>query len=272
MLSSWHDEGKRNFLDNFLYTGFIAAWLRFEYVSEKDADKREALKGFAMGGNSGKNWAASYNSRVLNLNERIGNMSSREAQPFFDAIDEICIKNKGKNVYVCQIGSSSGREIAYFAKKYPDFSFLGSDIYQEVIDFSVVNHKYTNLSFEVFSAKTIVTKLLSLKNVDLTIVFSSGSLQYVQPEHLEFFFKELVKVPNVEILLCEPCNESKGCPDGLKKSIWRGNFSYTHDYRFYAEEAGFLTADFKILRPYTPYKNFPMHKGTVHYYYHGTKK
>jgi hypothetical protein len=130
------------------------------------------------------------------------------------------------------------------------------------------SHNLPNLSFELSSAKNISTLLQPLKNQDI-LIYSSGSLQYVQPEHISEFFRSLTDYPNLKILLSEPANESEGKPDQLKKSLWRGNFSYTHDYKHYAEEEGIETVEFKIVKPYVPYKNFPMHRGTVQYFYSG---
>lgn len=271
LLATWQDPDKRNSIENFFWSEFFAVWIRFEYLPEKNPDKRELLKSLAMGGNSGKNWAAMYNSRQLDFSSRIGHLLFREADPLFDALDEILLQNVGRRLCVCQIGSSSGREIAYFAKKYPEFSFLGSDIYREVVENSSAHHGQPNLSFELFSAKNIYERLCSLTSLDAVIVFSSGSLQYVQPEHLSIFFSKLGAISNIQIVLVEPGSESGGSPDKLTGSVWRGNFSYTHDYRFYAEQAGFLTSKSQIIRPYHPYEDFPMHKGTIHYYYHGSK-
>lgn len=270
LLSTWMDVAKRDSIDNFLWPGFFAVWIRLEYLRERDPDRRELLKSLAMGGNSGKNWAASYNSRELDFSERIGHLSFREADPLFGALDEILLQNVGRRVYVCQIGSSSGREIGYYAKKYPKFSFLGTDIYQEVVEYSAAHHGHPNLTFELISAKHLCEKLGSLADLDTLIVFSSGSLQYVQPEHLSILFRQLGAISNVEIILTEPGSESKGSPDKLRGSVWRGNFGYTHDYRFYAEQSGFVTYESQIIRPYFPYDEFPMHKNTIHYYYRGS--
>jgi len=86
------------------------------------------------------------------------------------------------------------------------------------------------------------------------------------------FFKALADRPNLKILISEPANESKGKPDELKKSIWRGNFSYTHDYKYYAEEAGIETVKSKIIRAFMSYEDFPGHKGNVRYFYSGKTK
>ena len=66
-------------------------------------------------------------------------------------------------------------------------------------------------------------------------------------------------------MLDEPANESNGMPDTLKTSIYRGNFSYTHDFKWYAEESGMETVKCEMIRPYYPYEDFPIHRNTAHY-------
>ena len=48
-----------------------------------------------------------------------------------------------------------------------------------------------------------------------------------------------------------------------------GNFSYNHDYKWYAEESEIETVQCEIIRPYYPYEDFPTQKNRVHYFYSG---
>jgi hypothetical protein len=267
LLSTWHDTNKRSNIDKLLYADTFNYWLRFEYLNEPDPDKREMLKSMAMGGISGRNWARCYDEVPLDFNAKVGHMTLREASPLYDEIETICQNTKTKLVII-QIGSSSGREIAYFATKFPMFEHIGTDIYQEVVDYSINSHNLPNLTFLLSPAKNISQILFHYRNSDV-IVYSSGSLQYVQPEHLRDFFSGIASHLNVKLIISEPANEFQESPDRLKGSVWRGNFSYTHNYKYYAEEADIRTLQCAIIRPYFPYEDFPMHKNTVHYYYYG---
>ena len=115
--------------------------------------------------------------------------------------------------------------------------------------------------------------LLNKYNIDSTnkpvLIYASNSLQYVQPAHLTIFFNSLGKFGNLKIVIGEPGNDSKGKPDKMKGSIFRGNFSYTHNYRWYAENSGIKTKKCEIIEPYLPYKDFPIQENTVHYFYSG---
>ena len=223
-----------------------------------------------MGGASGKNWAKHYNSIPIDFTRKVGNMTLREAIPIFDVVETI-LSNAESNYSVIQVGSSSGKEIAYFATMFPQHQYLGTDIYKEVLEYSSQHNSLPNLSYALVSAKDIYN-LLQTRATSSTLVYSIGALNYVKPEHLTIFFNSLSKFPNLKILLLEPGNESQGRVDELRNSIWRGDFSYTHDYKYYAEESGIETLECEIIKPYIPYNNFPTHRNIAHYFYYGTAK
>ena len=281
LLSTWQDVEKRNKIDEILYRYVFYSWIKFDYLKKKDPDKRETLKSICMGGEGGKNWAEYYQTKdkiigsggMIELNGKVGHMTFQEACPIFDEISSI-LENADSNYLVIQIGSSSGGETAYFAKMFPQHEFVGSDIYDEVVEYSNGFHNYPNLSFVKCSAKEI-GNILNMVDIDIknkpVLIYSSGSLQYVQPEHLTIFFNALSMFANFKILISEPGNESKGKTNEVKTSIFRGNFSYTHDYKWYAEKSGIEMVQCEIIRPYCPYADFPMHENTVHYFYSGKK-
>lgn len=269
LLSTWADGDRRNVVDSIIYPIVFEAWVQKIYLRQKDPDRREELKSVAMGGSNGEMWAQEYDSRPLDFNSKIGNMRFLDACPAFAEIERIC--DCGEADAIIQIGSSSGREIAYFAQKYPHMACVGSDIYEEVVSFSRKSHRRKNLTFELASAKDL-SDLLTPYAEKRMIVFSSGSLQYVQPEHLHDFFALMNRFQNLRLFVSEPANESQGRPDELCGSLWRGNFSYTHDYRHYAESSGMETLESRIIRPYWPYEDFPVHRDTVHYFYHGRSR
>ena len=145
---------------------------------------------------------------------------------------------------------------------------MGTDIYYEVISYANQSHQIPNMSFILLDTKNI-SNLLDTYRGKYYLIYTSGSFQYMQPEHLRNFFDSINSYNNLKIIITEPASEKKGSPDNLKKSIYRANFAYTHDYRYYAEKAGIMTKKCKIIRPYHPYDKFPMHKYVVTYYYYG---
>jgi hypothetical protein len=279
LLSTWHDFEKRNKIENIFFPVFHATWNRFEYLKEKDPDKRETMKSICMGGECGKKWAEGYQKKFstgddagIDFNAKVGSMTLLEVTPMYDEISTI-LRETDTNYLVIQIGSSSGKETAFFAKQFPQHVFIGTDIYEEVVEYSSQFHNYSNLSFVKCSAKEIENlKKYKDSRFSQVLIFSSGSLQYVQPEHMTIFFNSLGQFGEFKILISEPANEYKGKPNEIKKSIYRGNFSYTHDYKWYAEKSGFETVKCEIIRPYYPYVDFPAHKNTVQYFYYGKAK
>ena len=166
-----------------------------------------------------------------------------------------------------QIGSSSGREIAWLANKYPEIQCVGTDIYQEVIDFASASYASDNLKFYLASAITI-NKLIGCTRKGKTLIFSSGSLQYVQPEHMSSVFRGLSTTQEVEVIVFEPIDVDANL-DGSYRSVPRANFSYTHNYKRYAEENGFETQNFRIATPEELHPETASHNRTGHYYWHG---
>lgn len=270
LLSTWQTPEKKSGVDRVFYPGVLAFWFRFEYLLEKDPDQRELMKELLMGRDNGRAWAKYYDDQPLDLEGKIGHMGYAEAWPVLVDLDKRLKEIPGP-VLVVQIGSSSGREIAWLAQRNPAHRYVGTDIYPEIIAYAAQKHVLQNLDFQVCSAQGIAHLLMGQAHQPL-VVFSSGSLQYVQPEHMQSFFDAIGKVPGLEIFLVEPANEIKGKPEGFDGSSWRGNFSYTHNYEFYAKRAGFTTLSRRIIRPYVPYEDFPVHRGTVHYYYIGKKE
>jgi hypothetical protein len=263
LLSSWFNSDKRTALDNILFPIVCAYWFRFEYLRESDPDKRESLKNLLMGGESGKRWAAYYNDQQLDFTGKFTTISLGEAYPTLPYLHKE-LSALHDHAIVIQVGSSSGKEVAWLAQKHPEHTFIGSDIYPEVVSYAAGKYKHANLTFLLESAKEI-SKIAGAHSGKI-YVFASGSLQYVQPEHLQTFFNSLSHIKDLEIVLLEPGNDSKGNPMKLTGSLWRGNFSYTHNYKYYAEKAGFSLIRCEIIRPYPANKISP-HQHTIHYFF-----
>jgi hypothetical protein len=253
LLESWVSPDRLNRFDRALFPLVMRAWAEFEYVPIRDPDERERVKGSLMGGGNGASWADQYQRDPLRFDE---------AHPLLPALDTRMKQQKGSTL-VLQVGSSSGKEIAWLAGRHPQHEYIGIDPYPDVIAFSRRNHSLPHLSFLAASAKDI-PGLVQGRN-QTVILYSSGSLQYVQPEHLGRLFRELAGTGRIELWLLEPARESDmSSPLEISGSRWWGNFSYTHNYRYYAETAGWKTGICEIIRPYS---HDPVRKSTVHYFY-----
>ncbi len=264
-LADWEPIEPRRGAALLFFDALFDFWVANVYLAEPDPDRREALKDCCMLGASGMRWANVYDSRPFDRHERIGDLSFDEVQLQFPAMDRL-LSRASPGTIVMQIGSSSGRELAYFAVQFTAIQFLGLDIDPGVVDQSARRHGRENLRFVVGRAHTALADGHVPDGCPL-IVFSSGSLQYVQPEHIAKAMARLAARGRVRLLLGEPCRDNGTAPDQLRGSRWRGNFSYSHDLKWYAEDAGFATVEHAIIQfdrdPRSP------HVRTRTYYYHG---
>jgi hypothetical protein len=272
LLSTWMDSDKRSKVDNFLFEKFFSAWIRLEYLKEADADKREELKNLAMNTNAVLNWANNCQT-LIDLNEKVGSMTRKEVKKYTSELDTI-LNTTEANYTVIQIGCASGKEVAYLANRFPNHKFIGTDIFDNGVKYASQYHVQPNLTFIVSPAKDIGSLLKELKihSTDTqVIVYSSGSAQYIQPDHLTVFFDSLSKYPNARVLINDTAiDESKIKLDELEGSTWRGNFAFSHNYKWYAEKADFKTVKCELIRPYCPPEDYPPdRRNEVHYYYYG---
>lgn len=127
---------------------------------------------------------------------RLGDLDVHVAVPFWDYFQALFSKTSIDTVV--QIGCSSGEEIALLAKKYPEINFIGTEIDESLISFLRAHHNAPNLVFtqglaeETF--KYISQPKRSEKPDGTTVIFSSGSLQYVFPENLNLMFEPLLNI------------------------------------------------------------------------------
>ena len=247
LLAKW--QLPKNRIERAIFPVLFRVWEDIEYLVEQDPDRREQLKAICMGSESGAAWAAEYDSRPIDLNTPLGNMTLGEAWPIYNELNRFLAEYQGT---VVQIGCGSGREILWFASRHRSVRFIGTDPYRSVIEYAR-RHACQNASFQVLSA-TSVPSIVQ----EGWIVYSSGSLQYVQPEHLKETFRGLSVVQNVRLYVMETGHRDR-YPLEIEESLYRGSFKWSHNYRLVAERVGMRILDCKIL---TPHNN----KNVSHYY------
>jgi len=244
LLSTWNNEKKRTMFDDMLFPFVFSIFEYLFYVREKDPNIREEMKKLCSDGESCEKWFYIYKNRPLDL-------------------DIILYKDLEKrlreesNFIVVQLGSCSGREVAYFAKRFPEHEFIGIELYQPFIDLSNAEYNLPNLSFELMPAVNISILMEKYKDKKF-IFFSSGSMEYIQPEHIRGIFTD-IKNYGAEIFLYEPI--VKKAIDEIK-STYRGNFSFNHNYKYFAEYSGIKTLEMKTLR-------MEDNEFALNYYYYG---
>ena len=242
-------------------------WIRHEYLAEPDPAKRDVLKESAMGGDVGVKWASDYVATPIDFSVKIGALNFAEACPLLPEMDKL-LAGAEAPVTVVQLGASSGREVAWLAERHPRHAFIGTDIYEDIVKFAAAQYSLPNLSFETASAEGIADLLARFKD-KRKIVISSGTLQYVQPENLDSVFEAGFKSKPCEIMLMEPGDDAAGNPAELKESVWRGGFSFTHNYKLASGRSGLREIQTRIIHPYVPPEDHPaFHRHTVVYFHH----
>ena len=246
-----------------------------EYFDKlKSKEEIRELTDSTLVSGEGRKWAQNhYSKHFQTLDElkkrKTGLISSDKALPVFTRIIDYIKNNqleKNKNVYIIQLGSSSGKGLEFFYKIYPELNYISTDVNDEILDFQKEKYNYSNFSFFKCYAEDIDECInhFNLEN-KILILFSSSSLQYVNPYFLKEFFNKINKYDNLNLFIVEPL--SLIFIDNSKKmSDNRGNISYSHRYNEYANEVKIKIIEEKIIRLYA--KNDPNHKYTGHYYLH----
>ncbi len=251
-----------------IFSKFINILFWSEYY-HRSLPHRINIQSKLMGGEIGAIWAREYNKSrkifpPLKGNIKVGNLDWHDVNLGFAILKDLIIKDC-RNICLIQLGASSGKEISYLAKNFSEAEFIYTDIFEETTSYAKSQFLNSNLKYVTCPAESIPA-LVEISNKKKLIIYSSGSAQYVFPENLEFTFKLFSKVQNKEIniIFDEPGNCSNINPKTLKGSYPRGNFSYTHNYRYYAEKYGFQTLRWNIIQPFLPQEEFfPHHQGTV---------
>jgi hypothetical protein len=270
---------KRFTYDNILKKNIIERILNRFFQDEyynKLTNKKEirSITDNTLAEGRGEKWANYYYHQHFNnlytlKKRKCGLITLNAAMPIFEKIIDFIKKNNLENnndLYIIQLGSSSGKDLDFFYNIFPKLNYLSTDINDEILEFQKKKYKYKNFNFAKCYAENIdqiIDKFnIYKKNI---ILFACGSLQYVNPFFLKEFFQKITKYKNLNLFLNEPVSlsfiEKKN-----KLSSNRGNISFTHDYYQYNNKYNNKSKviEKKIIKPYA--KNDPNHKDTGHYY------
>lgn len=256
--------------DRYWRPYFMAIWYRLKFA-RADPETQEQLKLQIIGSTAGVAWARSYDARsfACELDGQLGALSYREACPVFPALERLL--EVGSDWTVVHIGSSSGREMAYYAERYRASQFIGIDIVPDVVQYASEAHRAANLRFMVAD----IRNMRSMLNVIIerpVIVLSHGTLQYLGPSFIGEWFQQMWAWPVIShLLINEGVSFAGQPPDELRGSVAISSWVTTHDYRWYAETAGWRTERCALIYPYRPPEAYPLHQHTAHYFYHGIR-
>ena len=248
-----------------VYIKKIISLIFFSEYYKRSVFERMDIQMYLMSGDLGVDWANYYDrQKYPPLGSTIGVSNWEDVVLSHHRIFNY-LSDSSSSALVIQVGASSGKEIYYFAKAFPQHSFIYTDIDSNIVKNADSKYHLSNLKFAVCTAE-FIPAIVSSSSFEKVLIFSMGSLQYVYPEHLSVFFENLSIIAGKEISLAlnEPGNVSTCEIDTIDRSIPRGNFSYTHNYRNYASVSGFSVVNWDILNPF-PFNSpfFKSHRWTV---------
>jgi hypothetical protein len=231
-----------------------------EYFSKlKNKEEIRELTNSTLIEGEGKKWAQHYYDRHFQtLDElkkgRTGTMSQNDATPIFERMINYIKSNNlsdDKNTYIIQLGSSSGRDLEFFLKIFPKLNYISTDVNNEILDFQKDKYSYPNFKYFKCYAEDIDECINHFKISDKNIIlFSSGSLQYVNQFFLEEFFSKIKNYKNLNLFISEPV--SLLFIDNNKLiSDYRGNTSFSHRYDEYAKNSNLSIIENQVIRPYS---------------------
>jgi len=246
---------KRNIIWFVLDTLFQREY--FNKLNNKE-EIRELTNSTLMDGGGRMQAQDYYNKHFQTLDElkkrRIGTMSESDAIPMIESMINFVKSNNlsdDKNTYIIQLGSSSGRDLEFFLKIFPKLNYISTDVNDEILDFQKEKYSYPNFKYFKCYAEDIDECInhfkISEKNI---IIFSSGSLQYVNPFFLEEFFQKIKNYKNLNLFISEPVSllfidNNKLISDN------RDYVSFSHRYDEYAKNSNLSIIENQVIRPYS---------------------
>ena len=244
---------------NIIWFVLDAVFQREYFNKLKNKKEIRELTNSTLIDGAGRKWAQNYfNKCFQTLDElkkrRTGTMSQSDANPMFERMINYIKSNNlsdDKNTYIIQLGSSSGRNLEFFLKIFPKLNYISTDVNDEILDFQKEKYRYPNLKYFKCYAEDIDECInhfkISEKNI---ILFSSGSLQYVNPFFLEEFFSKIKNYKNLNLFISEPISLLFIDNSNLISDN-RGNISFNHHYDKYAKNSNFNIIENQVVRPYS---------------------
>jgi hypothetical protein len=220
-------------IERWLFAGLSGALDRVYYAPGTAAVERERLKALCMADASAVQWARHY--------QKLGFPDAFTPKlPMFRWIEEALASGNVATVH--QVACCSGRETAYFARRFPDVSFVGSDCDATLVEF--LNRHWgnvENLTFVRLDLEKLSRGESALEPCDL--LYASGGFHYMDADSLRGVFQG-VRDRAGEIFLSQPMDRSFD-PASATGSIARRQLSWNHPYPQLLRAAGWTGVEFE---------------------------
>jgi hypothetical protein len=219
LLAHWTSGGtKLGPLEKWLFTGLSNTLDRRYYAPAATTEEREWIKSLCMARGSAIGWAKHYLS--LGFPDRF-----TASLPMFAEIEKVLGTGAVRTVH--QVGCCSGREIAWFAQRYANVAFVGSDCDEALVQFLREHWKHVpNLTFELVRMEKESPRDASVLKCDL--LYASGGFHYMDPASLLGFFQRTKPLAG-RLYLSQPMDRAFS-PGTETASRGRGMLSWNHPY------------------------------------------
>jgi hypothetical protein len=254
LLAHWTSGGVRlNGLSRWLFDGLVRALDAQYYSSESSTAVREHLKSLCMADGSAIYWARQYLAKGFPD-------ATTPFLPMFRRLDEALSQGSVQTVH--QVACCSGREIAFYAKKYPGIRFVGSDCDEELVAFLRVRWAdLPNLKFVLLRLDEAPSPHDAALQCDLLL--ASGGFHYLDHPSLTGFFRRAREI-SLSLFLSQPMDRSFD-PESSAGSLPRQMLSWNHPYPRMLEEAGWSAVTYEegFIQELPKLKNFAAFAGTA---------
>lgn len=258
----------RNFLERRFYTHrfnhvknpimrLLDKVYQNEYFKKLEPFKLREVAEKTISDSEGVKWAEHYYDQSFDTIEELKSRRFSEELSydqgtliFSKTIDFLKKKNLSTNIAnlnFIQIGSSSGRNILFFKKIFPEINYISTDINKAILDYQ--KNKYSKYAFKYYKCRAEdvldAIEFYEIKKEKI-VLFSLGSLQYVNPYFLQIFFLKLKSLANFDLFICEPISMSS-LKDKRNKSTYRQDITFSHNYSLYFSKDDFEIIEKKII-------------------------
>ena len=250
---------KYRFNKSLLLSPFVKIFWEEYYPKINNPNLSREITDSTLNEGEGRKWAIKfYNQRFKNFQDlekqKIGLISADKAYPIFRDIVSFIIENKlqeDRNLYLIQLGSCSGADLKFFYDTFPNLSFISTDVSDEILDFQKEKYNFKNFDFFKTHAENIndCFKKFNLYNKKV-ILFSRGSLQYVNPYFLELFFSKLSAVRDLNLFICDTIDLDFLENQKKIKSNQRFDIVFNHRYEDYLSNSNKVIKN-EIIKPFS---------------------
>ena len=214
---------------NWMFKGLVMAVDEQYYATTSSTELREHLKSLCMGDDSAIAWAESYLARGFPD-------AGTPFLPMFTRLQQLLATGSVKHAH--QVACCSGRELAYYASRFPSIQFTGSDCDDGLVDF-LNKHwdKVPNLEFVLVRLE----QCSPLDAVDCDLLIASGGLHYMDEQSLQQFFNRAHAFARM-VYLSQPMDQDYN-GEQAQHSSPRQQLSWNHPYPKMLRNAGWQDID-----------------------------